>query len=114
MAFNELELRRINNLVGGMCGRKAPPEIRDELEFAFEVNGHNVDVFEIRPVWDNPSEKTKMGVARFKYVHIRKQWQLYWMRRDLKWHRYDPEPLPTSLDGLVKVVDEDKHCAFFG
>jgi Protein of unknown function (DUF3024). len=55
-----------------------------------------------------------MGVARFRYRRTRGSWTLYWMRRDLKWHTYDPEVIPTDLESLVALVDEDRYGAFFG
>ena len=114
MAFNDLERRRIENTIGAMCRRRSPPQFRDELEITYEIEGHNVSVYEVRPRWDNPREKSKSGVARFKYVRSRKEWKLYWMRQDLKWHLYDPDEMPTDLESLVKVVDEDQLGAFFG
>ena len=114
MAFDDLELRRIANTVGAMCRRHSPPQFENELKFVYEVDGHNVSVYEVRPRWDNPREQTKIGVARFKFVRARKEWKLYWMRRDLKWHLYDPSEIPKDLESLVKVVDEDRNGAFFG
>lgn len=40
-----------------------------------------------RPPWDGVGEWTRLGVARFRFVRTRAEWQLYWMRRDLRWHR---------------------------
>lgn len=34
--------------------------------------------------------------------------------RDLKWHAYDPENGARSLEGLVRVVNQDPYGAFFG
>jgi hypothetical protein len=36
------------------------------------------------------------------------------MRRDLQWHRYEPDTATRDLASLVKVVEADKHEAFFG
>ena len=69
---------------------------------------------EVRPPWDGRGDWTRHGVARFRYFRTRKEWQLYWMRADLKWHAYEPEPPTNDLARLVKVVEEDAYCAFFG
>ena len=55
-----------------------------------------------------------MGVARFRYTRSRRSWTLHWMRRDLKWHMYDPDAMPADLEALVALVDEDRYGAFFG
>jgi hypothetical protein len=114
VAFDELELKRIDNSVGAVCQRRSPPRLKDQLEFTYEIDGHRVSVYEVRPRWDDPRERYRLGVARFRFIRARKQWQLYWMRRDMKWHRYDPEESPTDLESLVRLVDEDQYGAFFG
>jgi hypothetical protein len=114
MAYSEIEIQRIKNSVGEMCRRRSPVQYKDQLEYIFEINGQSVSIYEIRPRWDNPREKTKLGVARFKYIRSQKQWRLYWMSRDLKWHLYDPDEMPKTLEALVRVVDKDQHGAFFG
>ena len=59
-------------------------------------------------------DETRMGIARFRFVRSRGVWQLYWMRRDLKWHRYDPAEPTADLAALVAFVEVDEYCAFFG
>jgi hypothetical protein len=114
VAFDDLELGRIENSVGALCRRRSPPQLRDKVEFAYTIDGHSVSVYEIRPRWDNPRQRYTLGVARFRFIRAQKQWKLYWMRRDLKWHLYDPEESPTDLESLVRLVDEDRYGAFFG
>lgn len=116
MPFDDLELKRIENTVGAMCRRRSPPQFKDQLQIIYEVKGHSVLVYETRPPWDSLGEWTKMGVAKLTYVRSRKEWKLYWMRRDLKWHAYDPEirTRTPTLEQLVRVVDEDRYGAFFG
>jgi hypothetical protein len=36
------------------------------------------------------------------------------MRRDRKWHAYDPDVTPADLESLVALVDEDRYGASFG
>jgi hypothetical protein len=57
----------------------------------------------------------KCVVVQFPYVaRTSGSWTLYWMRRDLKWHAYDPDAMPADLESLVALVDEDRYGAFFG
>jgi Protein of unknown function (DUF3024) len=115
VAFDELELKRIDRTVGELCRRCSPPEHADELRTVYEVEGHIVSVYEERPPWRGEGEWTRMGVARFRYVRSRDEWQLYWMRQDLRWHPYSPEDeMPRDLPSRVALVDADAHGAFFG
>jgi len=114
MAFSEFEFKRIDKTVGALCRRVSRPEHADKLRIVFEVDGHAVSIYEERPPWDGIGGWTRMGVARFRYRRTRGSWTLYWMRRDLKWHTYDPEVIPTDLESLVALVDEDRYGAFFG
>jgi hypothetical protein len=86
VAFNELELKRIDRTVGELCRRCSPPEHADELRTVHDVEGHTVSMYEERPPWRGEGEWTRMGVARFRYFRSRDEWQLYWMRQDLRWH----------------------------
>jgi len=79
-----------------------------------EVEGHNVTMYEERPSWDGAGEWTRRGIAGLRFSRSRREWQLYWLRQDLRWHLYDPDGMPADLDSLVAVVEADKHGAFFG
>ncbi len=114
MAFCDLELQTIESTVGALCRRRSPSQFSHELRFVHEVEGHSVSVFEERPPWRHRGEWTRKGIARFRYVRSRGTWTLYWMRQDLKWHVYEPEPPSRGLAKLVGIVEEDKHGAFFG
>ena len=114
MAFSEIELKRIDNLVGEMCRRRSPAHIRDQLRFEYEIDRHSVIMWEVRPVWNNPSQETRMGVAKFRYSRSTNKWKLYWMRADLKWHAYNTDRNTSDLDALVSEVEHDQHGAFFG
>lgn len=114
MAFSELELKWIDSTVGAFCRRISSPKHADELRFTYDVDGHRVSIHEERPPWQGPGDWTRHGVARFRYIRKTGEWKLYWMRRDLKWHLYDPDLILRDLESLVKVVEQDKYCAFFG
>jgi len=114
MAFDDLELQRIDDTVGALCRRRSPAWLKDELQTTYEIRGHSVCVYETRPDWRDPNEWTMRGIAKFRYIRTRGEWKLYWMRRDLKWHAYDPYEMPRDLESLVRIVDKDRYGAFFG
>lgn len=115
MVFSEIELKRIDKEIGGLCRERTPTNNRSGYRITYEVDGQSIMMFEERPQYNDPTAKTKSGIAKFRYIRSRKQWKLYWMRRDLKWHLYDPDvSTSTALEPLVEVVSEDKWGAFFG
>ena len=114
MAFTEIEMARIEKVVGGFCAGRTNPEIRHKLRLEYSVRRHDIEIFEVRPHWRNPGEEMNTEVAKIKYVRKSNEWRLYWMRQDLKWHSYEPHPVGRSLEELVEVVDHDAYCAFFG
>ncbi len=114
MAFNEMELKRIDWVVGGLCRKRNRPELTDELSLEYYVNRHDVVLFERRPRYGRLSGVTESPVAKFKYVRTQNEWRLYWMRQDLKWHGYQMMQSSENLSDLVAEVDEDPFCCFFG
>jgi len=114
MAFTELELQRIEDIVGALCRRIPPPHFRDRLRLVYEVEGHAVSLLEERLLPGDTNRWVRTGLARFRFFRSRGTWTLYWMRQDLKWHAYEPEPPHPDLAALVKVVEEDRYGAFWG
>ena len=70
---------------------------------------------ESRPAWRGPAnEEHESPVAKATYVRSRCVWQVFWQRRDLKWHSYDPTPEVKSVEEFVSLVGEDAHACFLG
>ena len=115
MAFNDIEQRRIERDVAKFMELHRPPaHIRPELDFGYRVSGHSVEIFEIRPEWRNRKQKVEHPVAKATYVRTRNLWRVFWMRRDLKWHGYEPTPEVPSLEVFLAMVGRDEYCCFFG
>ena len=115
MAFSEFEIKRIKKIVGRYIKENRPPaNIRDKVDMSFRIEGQSVEIYEIRPLWDNPKEKIEEPVAKATYVKSRNIWKVLWQRADLKWHRYDPDPEVDSIDDFIKIVELDEYACFFG
>ena len=115
MVLSEFEIKRIQKVVGEYIEKHRPPaHIRNELDLSFRIEGQSVLILEIRPSWQNPKEKLESEVAKATFVKIKKTWKIYWMRADLKWHRYDPDPEVKSIEDFVEVVERDEYGCFFG
>ena len=113
--LSEFELKKIEKAVGGFIERRRPPvHMRKEVDIGYRVSGHSVEIFEVRPDWQDPAQEMKHSVAKVRYVRSANEWRLYWMRQDLKWHSYEPHAVGRSLEELVEAVDRDELCCFFG
>lgn len=114
MALIEFETRRIEKIVGEFIEMRRPPmHIRRELDLGFRVNGQTVDIFEVRRL-SNESEPHEQPVARARWIKARNCWNVYWMRADLKWHAYKPEPTVRTIEGFCAMVNEDAYACFWG
>jgi hypothetical protein len=115
MALSEFELKKIEAALSRFIeSERPPPAIRDQLDLGFRIENQSVLLFEIRPRWDKPEEKMESPVAKATYVKTERIWKTYWMRADLKWHRYTPCPDVDQLDDFLKLVQEDEHACFWG
>jgi hypothetical protein len=115
MALNDLERKRIENIVGAFVEKIRPaPNIRPELDFGFRVSGQSVKLFEIRPQWDRPEIKRESPFAKATFVRTKRLWKVYWQRADLKWHLYQPTPEVADIGQFLTLVQEDKNACFFG
>ena len=115
MAISEIELKRCQKAIEVFLEKRRPPlQIRDKLDVNCRVDGQSVEVEEIRPDWQDESKKISRSTAKATYVKTTNEWKVYWMRQDLKWHRYEPYPTAKSLADFLNVVDQDAHCCFFG
>ncbi len=115
MAISEFELKRVEKLATDYIEAHRPPgHIRSQLDIGFRITGQSLELFEIRPRWNNPTEKIEEATAKATYVKKTKSWKIFWQRQDLKWHRYDPVPEVDTLEEFLSVVAEDEHACFRG
>jgi Protein of unknown function (DUF3024) len=114
-ALSELEVKRCEKALAGFLVRRRPPtHIRPQLDIAYRISGQSVEIFEVRPHWIHKDQKHESPVAKATYVRTRKHWRVFWMRRDLKWHRYEPHPVAKNIEEFLEIVHRDELCCFFG
>jgi len=115
MAFSEFELKKVQVEVGRFIEANRPPaDMRDKLDLGFKIERQSIILFEISPRRDRPEETMHHPVAKATYSKAALCWKVYWQRADLKWHRYEPEPLVDQLVDFLDIVNEDKHACFWG
>jgi hypothetical protein len=115
MAISEFETKKHEKALKVFIEKHRPPvHIRKEVDLGFKLENQSIEIFEIRPKWDNPKEKTETPVAKTTYIKASKIWKLYWQRADLKWHSYQPYPQGKNLEEILDVIGEDKNACFWG
>jgi hypothetical protein len=115
MALSEIELKRCEKaLAAFMQRRRPPPEIRCKLDLAYRISGQSIELFEIRPDWQDKTKTMEAPVAKATFIRTQNHWKVFWMRRDLKWHGYEPNQEVKTLEAFLNVVDRDEYCCFFG
>ena len=116
--MNDLEIQRIKNAVSRFIEKRRPPvEMREELDIGYRFDGRSIEIFSIRPPWDQTGksdEKVESATAKGTFRKSQNQWFVYWQRADMKWHRYPtPEPVLT-VEEFLDIVDRDEYGCFFG
>jgi len=115
MALSEFETKKIERAASVFLEAKRPPvHLRSQVDLDVRVSGQSVQVVEIRPHFREPSTIMETPVAKATYVKKTQRWKIYWMRSDLKWHLYTPEPESRSIEEFFAIVSVDKNCCFFG
>jgi len=115
MTISEFEVKKYEKAIEKFMERCRPPaHIRNKVDLGYRIDNQSIEIFEIRPQWKDPSEKTEIPVAKATYVKTQKLWKVYWQRADLKWHSYEPLPTVRILDEFLNAVDEDQYACFFG
>jgi len=114
MTFSELELKRIDKIIGEDFRNRVPPEHRDKLRYEFRIESHNVLLSEVRPRWDQPEEWLAVDFAKLRYIRSQGIWRLYWKRASGKWELYEPKSEARNLNKLFDAIREDKYGCFFG
>jgi Protein of unknown function (DUF3024) len=113
MAIRPLDRARITTLLTECCDR-VPHRVRDQLRHGFTIAGNTVELFEERPHYLQKDRWIQEPVAKFRFVATRELWQLYCMRRDLKWHSYALLPIAGTFEILFREVEADPTGIFWG
>jgi Protein of unknown function (DUF3024) len=115
MAIDTLKTLEIIEVMENFVDKRRPPEhIRPKLDISYRIEELSVTIVEVRPKWDNPEIIRDHPVAKATIVKAKNCWKVFWLRADLKWHSYKPNPIVPSLSDFVRLVDEDKNACFWG
>ena len=115
MAFSEFELKRYGKVIEDFLVVHRPPvELRAQVDISYRIDGQSIEIFELRPVWNDPTKITECSIAKATYVKSKNEWKIYWMKSDFKWHSYEPVPLVKELSSFTEIVAADEYSCFWG
>lgn len=116
MAFTEFEIAEHAAVIERVfwSKRRPPLHLRDKVREGQRIAGQSVELFFVRPVWNDPRRQTEEAIAKLTYVRTSGVWRIFWMRADLKWHRYPPVPEAPTLEAALRIVHADAKACFFG
>lgn len=115
MSLSEFEIKRVEKIVGQFVVRRRPvKEKRSKLDLSFRISDQSFEIFDIRPQWDDPTQKIEGSIAKATFVKSTKRWKLYWKRADMKWHGYEPFRESDSIEEILEVINQDKHGCLGG
>lgn len=93
---------------------RPPLDIRDQMDIGYRFEKNTLEVFELRPDWQDESKKIETPVAKSRYVKTQKVWKIYWMRGTLKWEGYKPKPEVKTIQEFFQVLNDDTFGCFWG
>ncbi len=114
MALSEFQQQHVAKRLTDYCERRVPAHVRDQVRLEFRIGPRAVELFEVRPRFDNPAEWLEHPVAKFRWVATQREWRLYCQFRDLRWHEYEPHFAASDFDTLLAEVDQDPTAIFWG
>jgi hypothetical protein len=116
MAFNNVEIARYAGLIEKLiwAKRRPPLHLRGKVREGQRIEGHEIELFLVRPMFPDPTREIEESIAKARYVKSRDVWQVFWKRADMKWRRYLPRAEVKSLEAFLKLVHEDANRCFWG
>jgi hypothetical protein len=113
MPIPELERRRVERALDKFCDR-VPPAIRPELTYEYQFRGNAVVLLERRPHFQDRKRHTEHVFAKFVYSPTVGGWSLKWRDRNGRWHAYEGFKDVTQFRDVLREVEADPTCIFFG
>ena len=78
MSFNEIDQQRFQRIIQDFVDKRRPhPTIRDQVDLFSRWEEQSVTIYEVRPIWNQPEEKTEIHIAKAKYVKSRRVWKVF-------------------------------------
>ena len=114
MALSEIVRKVVDSKVSKFCQDRIPPHARDQVRLHYKIRGYFVTLIESRPSYFEKDVWIDIPAAQFRYDEKSNQWSLFWPDRNSRWHEYYDCDSSHDIDDLIREVDEDPSCVFWG
>jgi hypothetical protein len=75
------QLQECLRKVGAFLEKRRPrPDIRDRLDFRFDISGSDVTLVEVRPGFQDPARMIEHPIVRARWIAKSRSWRIFWMR----------------------------------
>lgn len=88
-----------------------PDRVRDKIWNEIEYDQSGLVLSERRPHFQNPEIITKSPIFKIKYRSKHKDWSVYWMPSDGRWHFLKTY---KDLNKILQYIDDDTDGCFWG
>ena len=114
MAIPPVQRQLAEKQIEYYCKTKIPKEIQNEIQLKYSVRGNSFTLMESRPKWDDGSEWIDMKIAKMTFDIKSMKWKLYWSNQHQNFFSYDGLSPKTEIKDLLKEINEDPTCIFWG
>jgi len=85
---------------------KVPDRVRDKVWNDIEYDSSGIILYERRPHFQRADIVTKSAIFKLKYHSENKDWSIFWMPSDMKWHKLATR---KKIDGVIKYINKNKE-----
>jgi hypothetical protein len=113
--LSEFEIKRYKFAKDKFLAKRRPhPTVRAKCDLGCRLEKETVEIFEIRPQWDDPATIQEYSIAKATYIKSQKVWEIYWMQGNLKWKKYEVNDIAKTIEDAFTIIDCDEYGVFFG
>jgi hypothetical protein len=115
MTLPETDVARVRRWVDAR-NTALPERAIGHIRYEIDVDPRAITILECRPPWREGlgTEWTRFPVARLRYTQARREWQIYWRDRNLRFHMYDLAAPTPNIEALLAEIDADRTGIFWG
>jgi hypothetical protein len=115
VALPETDVARVRRWLDAR-NERLPERASGQIRFELDVDDRALTILECRPPWrsDFGPEWTRFPIARLRYTKTRRDWQIYWRDRNIKFHAYDLVGPSANVESLLAHIDADPTGIFWG
>lgn len=115
MSFTREETAEIQQTIDQYLESLRPEEeIRKDLDYECHIEGQSLILYEVQPAYFDPSQVSKLEIAKATYIRKTGMWKIYWMRASGRWEAYPFAREVSKLSTFFIIVKQDEHHVFFG